>query len=268
MDEALVEQVFNENRKFFSLPEAEKRRILADENNRWVPPPVEAFPSSLPCVLCLRPVDTHASGHEWPAHPVLKGPLALCKCSSIFPAQPPSLNRCRGYTPMSEETLDAPNQTEGDTKEGLYFGREVPPGSEEAHMPLHGPNQWPAQVCLQMPGTIYTAVSMDGSCLSWSMQGGGTSKADEKLCQQAQFADHYRRTSPELCYTCEWCICKAGQRGLGWFCRMCCQTIGRSRKHTLRRSQRWACACSGSWHLLWICRPSTSTPCSPGPCCS
>ena len=29
-----MEQVFEENRKFFSLPEQEKRRILADENNR------------------------------------------------------------------------------------------------------------------------------------------------------------------------------------------------------------------------------------------
>ena len=61
---------------------------------------------------------------------------------------------------MSEETLDAPNQTEGDTKEGLYFGRDVPSGSEEAHMPLHGPNQWPAQVRLRLPGTVHTAVSV------------------------------------------------------------------------------------------------------------
>ena len=29
-----MEQVFAENKKFFSLPEQEKRRILADENNR------------------------------------------------------------------------------------------------------------------------------------------------------------------------------------------------------------------------------------------
>ncbi|CAL5218902.1 g645 [Coccomyxa viridis] len=87
VDEALVENVFQENKDFFTLPEPEKRRILADENNR-------------------------------------------------------------GYTPMSEETLDAPHQTEGDTKEGLYFGREVLPDSEEAHMPLHGPNQWPAQDAL------------------------------------------------------------------------------------------------------------------------
>ena len=34
VDEALVEQVFTENRQFFSLPEPAKRRILADDNNR------------------------------------------------------------------------------------------------------------------------------------------------------------------------------------------------------------------------------------------
>ncbi|KAK9843645.1 hypothetical protein WJX81_000832 [Elliptochloris bilobata] len=51
----------------------------------------------------------------------------------------------RGYTPMAEETLDPANQREGDTKEGLYFGREVAPGSPEAHLPLHGPNQWPPE---------------------------------------------------------------------------------------------------------------------------
>ncbi len=66
---------------------------------------------------------------------------------------------------MSEETLDAPNQTEGDTKEGLYFGREVPPDSEEACMPLHGPNQWPAQVCL-CPFTMCTAEAVC-SLSSW-----------------------------------------------------------------------------------------------------
>lgn len=52
----------------------------------------------------------------------------------------------RGWTPLSEETLDTANQTEGDTKEGLYFGREVPADSPEAAQPLHGPNQWPSQV--------------------------------------------------------------------------------------------------------------------------
>jgi isopenicillin N synthase-like dioxygenase len=50
---------------------------------------------------------------------------------------------CRGYTPMAEETLDPANQSEGDTKEGLYFGREVDQGDPEARLPLHGPNQWP-----------------------------------------------------------------------------------------------------------------------------
>jgi isopenicillin N synthase-like dioxygenase len=47
---------------------------------------------------------------------------------------------------MQEETLDPANQTSGDTKEGLYFGREVSPESEEAKLPLHGPNQWPSEV--------------------------------------------------------------------------------------------------------------------------
>ena len=52
----------------------------------------------------------------------------------------------RGYTPMAEETLDAANQSEGDTKEGMYFGREVPLDSPEAAKPLTGPNQWPSPV--------------------------------------------------------------------------------------------------------------------------
>lgn len=50
----------------------------------------------------------------------------------------------RGYTPVAEETLDPAHSTAGDSKEGLYFGREVPAGSSEASLPLHGPNQWPA----------------------------------------------------------------------------------------------------------------------------
>ena len=36
--------------------------------------------------------------------------------------------------------------TQGDTKEGLYFGREVPADAEEASKPFHGPNQWPPEV--------------------------------------------------------------------------------------------------------------------------
>lgn len=44
---------------------------------------------------------------------------------------------------LQEETLDPNNQTQGDTKEGFYFGREVPLDSSEAQLPLHGPNQWP-----------------------------------------------------------------------------------------------------------------------------
>lgn len=49
----------------------------------------------------------------------------------------------RGYTPLFEETLDPDTQSTGDTKEGFYIGRHVPEESEEALLPLHGPNQYP-----------------------------------------------------------------------------------------------------------------------------
>ncbi|EQC39073.1 hypothetical protein SDRG_03281 [Saprolegnia diclina VS20] len=47
----------------------------------------------------------------------------------------------RGYTPMSEETLDPAVQTQGDTKEGYYICREPVP--EDYGLPLHGPNVFP-----------------------------------------------------------------------------------------------------------------------------
>ncbi|KAK9859850.1 hypothetical protein WJX84_000391 [Apatococcus fuscideae] len=51
----------------------------------------------------------------------------------------------RGYTGMADESLDRANQTQGDTKEGLYIGREVHPDDDEAQKPFHGPNQWPSE---------------------------------------------------------------------------------------------------------------------------
>ncbi|EIE25730.1 oxygenase-like protein [Coccomyxa subellipsoidea C-169] len=98
----LIEQIFEENRKFFALPEAARREILVDKNNR-------------------------------------------------------------GWTPLSEETLDRANQTEGDTKEGLYFGREVPADSTEAAQPFTGPNQWPSPELLpeyrRVTNTYFSAVT-------------------------------------------------------------------------------------------------------------
>jgi hypothetical protein len=47
---------------------------------------------------------------------------------------------------MCQEALDRDHQTEGDTKKALYFGQEIPPNSEEAHLPQHGLNQWPSEV--------------------------------------------------------------------------------------------------------------------------
>ncbi|KAL7578255.1 hypothetical protein ACA910_012674 [Epithemia clementina (nom. ined.)] len=50
----------------------------------------------------------------------------------------------RGYTAMQEETLDLANQSQGDTKEGFYIGREIPK-DHALYNPakLRGPNQWP-----------------------------------------------------------------------------------------------------------------------------
>lgn len=63
---------------------------------------------------------------------------------------------------MSEETLDPENQTSGDTKEGIYYGREVAADSEEAKKPLHGPNQWPSEELVpgyrQRTDTYFAAV--------------------------------------------------------------------------------------------------------------
>ncbi len=48
---------------------------------------------------------------------------------------------CAPWPAPTQETLDPSRQKQGDTKEGFYFGREVAPGSAEAALPLHGPNQ-------------------------------------------------------------------------------------------------------------------------------
>jgi len=61
----------------------------------------------------------------------------------------------RGWTPFREETLDPSVQTTGDTKEGFYFGRDIPADSPEASLPLHGPNQWPREELV--PGYRATA---------------------------------------------------------------------------------------------------------------
>ena len=49
---------------------------------------------------------------------------------------------------MRYETVDPEHQSEGDNKEGLYFGRDLPADCEEARKPMHGPDQWPDAVVL------------------------------------------------------------------------------------------------------------------------
>ena len=64
---------------------------------------------------------------------------------------------------MANETLDPGNQSEGDTKEGIYIGQEIPADSEDAKLPLHGPNQWPREVFGPPPSTALTSHSVGGS---------------------------------------------------------------------------------------------------------
>ena len=49
----------------------------------------------------------------------------------------------RGWTRVHEETLDAKNSTVGDSKEGMYIGRECTREELERGAPLVGRNAWP-----------------------------------------------------------------------------------------------------------------------------
>lgn len=44
---------------------------------------------------------------------------------------------------MEFEKLDTSIPGSTDTKEGYYIGRDVDPNSDEAKLPLRGPNIWP-----------------------------------------------------------------------------------------------------------------------------
>lgn len=51
----------------------------------------------------------------------------------------------RGYTAMSEETLDPHKQKQGDTKEGFYIGKHVPADHPEYNpAKFKGPNRMPS----------------------------------------------------------------------------------------------------------------------------
>lgn len=88
----------------------------------------------------------------------------------------------RGYTPFREETLDPAHQTTGDTKEGLYFGREVAPDSPEAATPLHGPNQWPDEVHPLTPlDTSFCATPKTHMLLLHTVSGARLSRSHHRL---------------------------------------------------------------------------------------
>ena len=74
----------------------------------------------------------------------------------------------RGYTPIAEQTLDPANSTEGDAKEGLYFGVEIPVEDPRSSIPLHGPNQWPNDALI--PGYRATVEAYMSSVQNLAMQ--------------------------------------------------------------------------------------------------
>lgn len=46
-------------------------------------------------------------------------------------------------------------------KEGIYIGLEVAADSEDAKLPLHGPNQWPREVPLLITRNIDPSPNLD-----------------------------------------------------------------------------------------------------------
>ncbi|KAK9789915.1 hypothetical protein WJX73_001755 [Symbiochloris irregularis] len=70
----------------------------------------------------------------------------------------------RGWTPMNDEKLSIlGDQKAPDQKEGLYIGREVAEGSEENKLPLHGPNNWPAESLV--PGYREAMMNYHQACI-------------------------------------------------------------------------------------------------------
>lgn len=115
MPEQLVAAALDAQRRFFALPLEQKQAIAANKAYRWVGD-AQLSKGRKQCLIDALPD------------------------ACLLPSSSRS-----GFTPFAEETLDPAGSRRGDTHEGLYFGRHVEQGSAEAQLPLHGPNQWPAE---------------------------------------------------------------------------------------------------------------------------
>ncbi|KAK9789927.1 hypothetical protein WJX73_006573 [Symbiochloris irregularis] len=74
-----------------------------------------------------------------------------------------------GWTPMNDEKLSVlGDQKVADTKEGMYIAREVAEGSEENKLPLHGPNNWPAES--SVPGFRKAMEAYHKACIGCTMR--------------------------------------------------------------------------------------------------
>ncbi|KAI6703220.1 hypothetical protein NL676_012356 [Syzygium grande] len=70
----------------------------------------------------------------------------------------------RGYSPLFDQVLDAPNQIKGDYREGYFLGVEVPEDDPNAQKPHFGPNVWPSEDIL--PGWRQTMEEFHSQALN------------------------------------------------------------------------------------------------------
>ncbi len=85
---------------------------------------------------------------------------------------PPDINVvAQSYIGLSTRPTHC-NRNPGALYTGLYFGRDLAADSEEAKLPLHGPNQWPPEVILNcfashMYQRLMTHMQPDSHDLLW-----------------------------------------------------------------------------------------------------
>jgi non-haem dioxygenase in morphine synthesis N-terminal len=202
--EDVIARSFEENKKFFALPEEQKAKIKVNEMNRHV----------------LAWHRTHKQHMQAESAPYTDWSVALHNTTSL---------RRRGWNPMQQESLDPKNQSEGDTKEGLYIGREVPAES-----------------------AVGSTIECTHSQLSQVL-----SLCDlNQLLRSATLAHAWQHGWSEA--RCMHCRARCRVRTSGHR-RNCCRTTGQLSRRTLMQCPQWAGGCCTSWLLAWASHPHGST---------
>ncbi len=114
----------------------------------------------------------YLTGHRLEADTIAQAFVAAARFFDLPIAEKESIgvgnSPChRGWYGMGEEVLDGQNQPQGDFKEGLKIGRDLPLDHPlvQAATPLHGPNQWP-----DLPGWRDTMQACYAACEGLSRQ--------------------------------------------------------------------------------------------------